>query len=276
MQRKVPAEKASAAAVQAAAAVGPEPADAEEEQGHAQRDHQREAEVDQVGLRPRRPGAEHQADDRQGVGRLVDDRGEEDAPGGRARAPCAGRAARSPATALARATPPTSECTARPNAAAPQCSDVPLASARAPPGASASTRPAEWPRPCGVLVRVRRAGLLRVGRRLVVVEGEEPLEEEQGQQPDRRPAERARRAQPDRLGHHVEERRPEHRPGREAQVELEPGVRQDRRQRQQAPEQAHPDDRHAEQREGGAPSCGRRLPDAPRADALVPPAPARK
>ena len=43
-----------------------------------------EAEVDQVRQRPRDAGAEHQADDRQGVGRLVDDRGQEDPPGRRA------------------------------------------------------------------------------------------------------------------------------------------------------------------------------------------------
>ena len=81
MQRKVPAEKASVSAVSRGGRRAAEAADADPEEGRAERDHQREAEVDQVGPALGDPGAEHQADDRQGVGRLVDQRGEEDPPG---------------------------------------------------------------------------------------------------------------------------------------------------------------------------------------------------
>ena len=49
MQRKVPAENERATAVQVEAAAGPSCAEAEGEEEDAGRDHQREAEVDQVG-----------------------------------------------------------------------------------------------------------------------------------------------------------------------------------------------------------------------------------
>ena len=89
---------------------------AEGEEGNAHRDHDREAEVDQVGPPPGDPRPEHQADDGQGVCRLVDDGRKEDAP---ARGTTPLRSAKSAAIALASATPPTRECTASPKAAVP-------------------------------------------------------------------------------------------------------------------------------------------------------------
>ena len=208
--------------------------------------------------RPRNAGAEHQADDRQRVGRLVDDRGEEDPPPRRPEPAPDGPVG--PHGAGQRdAADQAVNC--EPERRRPPGQGRPL---RATP---AGRREADQPRRMAaavvVLVRVGRAGLGRVGRGLVVVEREEPLEEEQRQQPGGRPAERPGRADLDGLGHHVEERRAEHRPGREAQVELEPRVRQHRRQRQHPAEQAGRHDRDAEQGEhrtgpsgGGAHSKG--------------------
>ena len=60
--------------------------------------------------------------------------------------------------------------------------------------------------------------------RFVVMEREEPLQEEERQEAQGRPANGLGRAHSHRLGQHVEERGPEHAAGREAEIDLEPGV----------------------------------------------------
>ena len=78
MQRKVPAEKASVfGRDQAADELPRNPTPTQNKRG-ADGDHHREAEVHQVGPASGDAGPEHQADDRQGVGRLVDQGGDED------------------------------------------------------------------------------------------------------------------------------------------------------------------------------------------------------
>ena len=67
--------------------------------------------------------------------------------------------------------------------------------------------------------------------RFVVMKREEPLQEEQSQQSQGRPADCLRRAHPDRFGQHVKERRPEHAPCGEAQINLKPRMVQDCGQR---------------------------------------------
>lgn len=66
----------------------------------------------------------------------------------------------------------------------------------------------------------------------MVVEREEPFEKEESQKPDHRPPECAGRTEMNGLGQHVEERRAEHRPGRETQVELKSCMSENRRERQ--------------------------------------------
>ena len=176
MQRKVPAEKARVSDVTRAGRrrASQRQAQADPEDRRTQGDHHREAEVDQVRPEPGDAGPEHQADDRQGVGRLVDQGGDEDPQGARPQPPVGpdGAGQRDPAG---------QRC------AGPGRRPRPPSAARSPwsptpgPGAEASTTPAEWPRPswpcsCGV----GWAGLGRVGGGLVVVEGEEPFQEEQG------------------------------------------------------------------------------------------------
>ena len=201
---------------------GPSRPHPDEEQGHPRGDHQAKPRLTRWASRRGTPGAEHQADDRQGVGRLVDDGGQEDAPG--RRPDRRRRPATSAAAALASATPPASECAASPNAAAPQCSDVPLAPGTAPPGAAATTRPAEWPRPVGVLVGMRRARLGGVGGASWWWKAKNRSRKNSASSPTADQRSVPGRAHPHGLGHHVEERRAQHRPGREAQVDLEPGV----------------------------------------------------
>ena len=89
---------------------------------------------------------------------------------------------------------------------------------------------------CGVLVF--RGMILR----FVVMKREEPLQEEQSQQSQGRPADRLRRAHPDRFGQHVKERRPQHAARGEAQINLKPRMVQDRGQRKHTPQQADADD----------------------------------
>ena len=78
--------------------------------------------------------------------------------------------------------------------------------------------------------------------RFVVMKRGEPLQEEQSQQSQGRPADRLRRAHPDRFGQHVKERRPQHAARGEAQVNLKPRMVQDRGQRKHTPQQADADD----------------------------------
>ena len=83
----------------------------------------------------------------------------------------------------------------------------------------------------------------------MVVEREEPLEEEQGQQPERRPADGLRRSDPHGLGDHVEESRAQHRAGGKTQVDLESGVVEHHRQREDPAEDADDHDGRAERGE---------------------------
>ncbi len=212
-----------------AAAIGFEPADAEGEQRDARRDHQREAEVDEMGQRSWRAGAEHQADDREGVGRLVDEGGEEDAPGRRprtlSRVGSAGRRGAGQRDAAGQRmgrqirTPP------RPSAAT-----FPSPPVRRP-GLPRQPLPPSGPL-TGVLMAMGRAGS-RVGGGFVVVEREEALQKEQGEQPERRPASVAGEPSRTASGSMWKNAAPSIAPAEEAEVNLQPRVRQDRGQRQQ-------------------------------------------
>ena len=55
---------------------------------------------------------------------------------------------------------------------------------------------------------------------LVMVKGEESLEEEQCQESESHPVDRCDRSHPDRLRHHVKKAAPNIVPGRKAQVDL--------------------------------------------------------
>src|SRR5271165_6545924 len=97
--------------------------------------------------------------------------------------------------------------------------------------------------------------------RFVVMKREEPLQEEESEQSQGCPADRLRRAHPDRFGQHVKERRPQHAPRGEAQIDLKPRMVQDRGQRKHTPQQADADDQGAikgQSRQHGA-RCSPRL-----------------
>ena len=88
----------------------------------------------------------------------------------------------------------------------------------------------------------------RIRARLVMVKREESLQEEQGQEAERRPVDRRDRSDANGFGHHVKKRRAQHRAGRKAEVDLQPRVVEDSRQRQQAPQDTDGQNSQAETR----------------------------
>ena len=250
MQRKVPAEKARAAEVSAAAdADRPDRAGSHEEQECSDRDHHRETEIHEVSEQSRSTRAKHQADHRECIGRLVKECRDEHPPGDRPNAmsflgvgghgTCEGDTSSERVDRESkRGRTPMKRRSLRRRDASSRCV-----------GVNQSRRMAlsSFGR---VFMRMGRTGLGRVGGSFVMVECEEAFEEEERKEAKRRPTQALRSAEPDRFGHHVEKHRPKHCACRGAQINLEPGVTQDDRERQEPADQAHADDSEAEHGEG--------------------------